>query len=46
MTQFSRNVVNFMFLTIFWMVLLCNVDHGIIPAASIAIKSDIGLNNS
>jgi len=25
--------------------LLINIDHGILPAASIAIKGDLGLNN-
>jgi hypothetical protein len=25
--------------------LLCNIDHGVLPAASIAIKADLSLNN-
>lgn len=43
---FNRHVVHFMFVTISAMILLGNIDHGIFPAASLAIKSDIGLNNS
>lgn len=32
-------------LTLVALSLLCNVDHGVLPAASIAIKADLSLNN-
>jgi hypothetical protein len=32
-------------MTLVALSLLCNVDHGVLPAASIAIKTDLGLNN-
>lgn len=34
-----------MFMSLLALSFLCNVDHGVLPAASIAIKADLSLNN-
>ena len=44
--QFNRAVVNFLFLLVLFMNVLINVDHGVMPAGSIVIKEDIGVNNT
>ena len=44
--QFNRAVVNFLFLLVLFMNVLINVDHGVMPAGSIVIKEDLGINNT
>ncbi len=41
----NSNTVLLTLLTLVALSLLCNVDHGVLPAASIAIKADLSLNN-
>lgn len=41
----DRMRVNFLFATMIFMNLLGNIDHGTLPAGSIAIKAELGLNN-
>lgn len=45
MTHYNRAIVNFLFVLVFISNLLINVDHGSLPAATLNIKQDLGLDN-
>ena len=38
--------MNFLFFLVLFMNVLINVDHGVMPAGSIVIKNDLGVNNT
>lgn len=42
---YNKNLISFLFLLIFVCNMLINIDHGSIPAATIALKKDLGMDN-
>jgi hypothetical protein len=42
---YSRRSINFVFLLLIIVNLLGNIDHGTLPAGSITIKGELGLDN-
>jgi len=42
----SRTTLNALYLLIFAMSLFANIDHGTLPAGSVVIKKDLGMDNA
>lgn len=44
--KYKQGALTFVFLVIFLINTLINIDHGVIPAATTKIKDDLGIENS
>ena len=42
----SRTTLNALYFLIFAMSLFANIDHGTLPAGSVVIKKDLGMDNA
>jgi len=44
--ELNRNTITALYFLIFFMSLFANIDHGTLPAGSVVIKKDLGMNNA
>jgi hypothetical protein len=44
--ELNRNTITALYFLIFFMSLFANIDHGTLPAGSVVIKKDLGMDNA